>query len=79
MQWSLSKVNTLGANFFEIPRTKTIPYWLESIKYLGPKIWKLKLNDLEQLKSLELFKQKKNRGLPLQTLWKIIFTVLDIF
>lgn len=53
---------------YEIPSTKTVSYGLESIIYLGPKIWKLILN--EELKSLELFKQKVKslRGLPLQTL-----------
>jgi hypothetical protein len=43
---------------YEIPSTKTVSYGLESIRYLGPKIWKLIPDELKELKSLELFKQK---------------------
>ena len=43
---------------YEIPITKTISYGLESIRYLGPKIWKLIPDELKELKSLELFKLK---------------------
>ena len=43
---------------YEIPSTKTVSYGLESIRYLGPKIWKLVPDELKELKSLELFKQK---------------------
>ena len=43
---------------YEIPGTKTVSYGLESIRYLGPKIWKLIPDKLKELKSLELFKEK---------------------
>ena len=42
---------------YEIPGIKTVSYGLESIRYLGPKI-----DELKELKSLELFK-KKLKGL----------------
>ena len=43
---------------YKIPSTKTVSYGLESIRYLGPKIWKLIPDELKELKSLELFKLK---------------------
>ena len=43
---------------YEIPGTKTTSYGLESIRYLGLKIWKLITDELKELKSLELFKLK---------------------
>ena len=43
---------------YEIPSTKTVSYGLEYIRYLGSKIWKLVPDELKELKSLELFKQK---------------------
>ena len=43
---------------YEVPSTKTVSYGLESIRYLGPKIWKLIPDELKELKSLELFKLK---------------------
>ena len=42
----------------EIPNTKTVSYGLESIIYVGPKIWKLITDKLKDLESLELYKQK---------------------
>ena len=43
---------------YEIPSTKTVTHGLESIRYPGPKVWKLIPDELKELKSLELFKQK---------------------
>ena len=43
---------------YEIPRTRTVFYGLESIRNLAPKIWKLISDELNELKSLELSKQK---------------------
>ena len=68
------KVAVLDApkNVTEIPGTKTVSYGLESIRYLGPKIWKLIPDKLKELKSLELFKEKVKkfaiRELSLQTM-----------
>ena len=43
---------------YEIPGTKTVSYGVEPIRYLGPKICKLISDELNKLKSLELFKEK---------------------
>ena len=43
---------------YEIPDTKTVSNGLESIRYIGPKIWKFIPDELKELKSLELFKEK---------------------
>ena len=45
---------------FELPAIKTISYGLESIRYLGPKIWKLVPDELKEITYLELFKKKLN-------------------
>ena len=56
---------------YEIPSTKTVSYGLESIRYLGPKIWKQILDELKELKVFRTFQAKNEkseiRGLPLQT------------
>ena len=62
---------------YEIPGIKTVFYVLESIRCLGPKIWRLISNELKELKSLELFK-KKVKGLNFENCQKIIFTEYDI-
>ena len=43
---------------FQYHSSQTVSYGLESIRYLGPKIWKLVLDELEGLISLETFKKK---------------------
>ena len=43
---------------YEILGTNTVSHGLESIGYLGPKMWKIITNELKELKSLELFKRK---------------------
>ena len=43
---------------YKLPAVKTVSYGLESIRYLGPKIWKLVPDELKELTSIELFKKK---------------------
>ena len=43
---------------FNLPAIKTVSYGFESIRYLGPKIWKLVPDELKGLTSLETFKKK---------------------
>ena len=43
---------------FNLPGIKTVSYGFESIRYLGPKIWKLVPDELKGLTSLETFKKK---------------------
>ena len=62
----------------EIPGAKTVSYWLESIRYLCPKIWKLIPDKLKESKSLELFKEKvKGLKTALANYVEIMFTVSD--
>ena len=42
---------------FRIPETKTVSFGIESIRYLGPKIWMLVPDELKELSSLKLFKK----------------------
>ena len=46
---------------YEISNVNTVSYGLECIRYLCPKIWKLIPNELEELKSVELFKKENKR------------------
>ena len=62
---------------YEIPSTKTVSYGLESIRYLSPKIWKLIPDELKELKSLKLFKEKV-KGLKFEN-WPSKLLKLRIF
>ena len=52
------EIDDSGDEIYEIPSTKTVSYGLDSIRYLGPKIWKLIHNELKELKSLKIFEKK---------------------
>ena len=41
---------------FEIPHVKTVTYGLESIRFLGPKIWEALPNDFKRMESVNCFK-----------------------
>ena len=43
---------------YEIGQVKTTTYGLESIRYLGPKIWKLVPDDFKIMQTTEAFKNK---------------------
>ena len=43
---------------YMIPETKTVSFGLESIRYLGPKIWMLVPDELKKSSTLELFKER---------------------
>ena len=42
---------------FVIPQVKSVNYGLESIRFLGPKIWESLPNDLKNKESVDSFKQ----------------------
>ena len=43
---------------FNLPAIKTVSSGFKSIRYVGPKIWKLVPDELKGLTSLETFKKK---------------------
>ena len=43
---------------YKIPETKTVSFGLESIRYLGPKIWMLIPDELKESSTVELFKKR---------------------
>ena len=47
---------------------KTVHYGIESVRYLGPKIWELVPNNIKYINSLRKFKKLvvETRGMPLQ-------------
>ena len=47
---------------FEIPHVKTVNYGLESIRFLGPKIWESFPNDLKRKESVSISKQQLRSG-----------------
>ena len=59
-------------NHFRRESIKTVHYGLQSIKYLGPKIWELVPNNIKYSSSLSEFRKlirswkPETRGMPLQ-------------
>ena len=49
---------------FEIPHVKTVNYGLESIRFLGPKIWDSLPNDLKNKESVSSFKKAIKKWKP---------------
>ena len=43
---------------------KTAHYGLNSLAYLGPRMWKLLLNNLKRLESIQAFKSKDKSWIP---------------
>ena len=46
-----------NTNYFKLPRPNTVHNGLESVKYLGPKIWSILPQELQQAKTLSSFKE----------------------
>ena len=51
---------------FHTSNVKTTAFGLESVRYLGPKIWELVPAELKSIKSLKLFKTKIKEWKPLR-------------
>ena len=49
---------TSGNDDFTLPKAKTVNRGLETIRYRGPKTWKLVPEDIKEVKSLAEFKEK---------------------
>ena len=46
-----------NTNYFKLTRLNTVHNGVESVKYLGPKIWSILPQELQQSKSLSSFKE----------------------
>ena len=51
-------LKTSGNDDFTLPKAKTVNRGLETIRYRGPKTWKLVPEDIKEVKSLAEFKEK---------------------
>ena len=62
---------------FEIPHVKTVNYGLESIRFLGPKIWDGLPNDLKNKESVSSFKKAIKKWKPEQCPCRLCKTYLQ--
>ena len=69
--WSYSLRNT---NYFKLPRPNTVHNGLESVKYLGPKIWSILPQELQQAKPLSFFKEGIKNWKPIKCPCKLCKT-----
>ena len=53
-----SNYNLRNQQEFTVKPIKTVHYGLNSLVYLGPRIWELQPNNLKRLESVEAFKSK---------------------
>ena len=56
---------------FIVRLIKTVHYRLNSLEYLGPRIWELLSNNLKRLESVETFKSKIKRWIRKNCLCRI--------
>ena len=49
---------------FKLGHTRTVHNGLESLKYLGPKIWDLVPPEMKKLPSVEIFKERIKTWIP---------------
>ena len=52
------QIITINQPEFNVRPIKTVHYGLNSLAYLGPRIWELLTNNLKRLESVEAFKLK---------------------
>ena len=62
---------------FEIPHVKTVNYGLESIRFLGPKIWESVPNDHKRKESVSSFKTAIKKWKPEQCSCRLCKTYLQ--
>ena len=62
---------------FKIPHVKTVNYGLESIRFLGPKIWKSVPNDLKRKESVSSFTTAIKKWKPEQCPCRLCKTYLQ--
>ena len=59
-----SNYNLRNQQEFILRHIKTVPYGLNALAYLGPRIWELLSNNLKILESVEAFKSKTQSWIP---------------
>ena len=63
-----------NTNYFKLPRPSTVHNGLESVKYLGPKIWSILPQELQQAKTLSFFKEGIKNWKPIKCPCKLCKT-----
>ena len=53
------------STFYNVANTKTVGYGLQTLRCLGPKIWNIIPNDLKNIPSLPIFKNKISKWTPI--------------
>ena len=53
-----------GNNFLERRRVKSVRYGTESVSSLAPKIWEILSNDIKDTDTLQIFKAKIRKWIP---------------
>ena len=55
-----------GSNFLERRRVKSVSYGPESISFLAPKIWEILPNEIKDSYTLQIFKAKIKKWVPVE-------------
>ena len=66
--------NLRHINNFETPFIRTVYHGIESVSYLGPKIWDIVLEEYKTLNSLNSFKESVKNWVPLKCLCRLCKT-----
>ena len=61
---NISSNTRSNIKFYNRSNPKTVNYGLETLRYLGPKIWKLVPLELREIQSLNLFTKKITKWIP---------------
>ena len=60
-----------GNNFLERRRVKSVRYGTESISSLAPKIWKILHNEIKDSNTLQIFKVKIKKWVPVECPYRL--------